>query len=85
MSNSPKNKIKLPKPAEPRTREIIQQLYAQESQKLANATYLEYVYGIDRENINKSLLSLNQEAAARNELDKAAQKELPNDSNQPQS
>lgn len=58
----------------PRTLDLIQKDYSELLAKAAQSQYLVYVHGKDLEQINQALVSVNQEAAARQVLDKEATK-----------
>lgn len=60
----------------PRSLEDIKKAYADAKTKLADANYLVFVYERESEAALKEMLSLNEEAAARNELDKKVKEEL---------
>jgi hypothetical protein len=76
-SRRPANKIRLPKvdaaPAEPRALADITADYNQAAVRLGQAVYQQFVFQQEAERLQDEMLALNQEAAARNELDKAAE------------
>jgi len=73
MKNFLKRK-KSPKPPEPRTIEDIQKVYTEILSKAAQIQYQVYVYKQELEKCNRDLVFINQEAAARQALDKASAK-----------
>lgn len=54
----------------PRSLDEIKKEYAELLSKAGNAQYLTYVYSKELEQVNGQLVKINQEAAARQELDK---------------
>lgn len=60
---------------EPRSTEEIQKAYGEELARAGQNQYLVHVYGRELEQANQRLLSLNQEAAARQELEAKAKAE----------
>lgn len=70
-------KATLPKPnPAPRALEEIQKDHNQASYEAGLAQYQVYIYTKDLEQKNQRLLNLNQEAAARDKLDKESKKEV---------
>ena len=65
-------KVKLP-PATPRQIEEIGKSYQEACNQAGQTQYQIYVHKQELERLNKVILSLNQEAAARNELNKKAE------------
>lgn len=65
------NKLKKPKANEPRQLADIEKENGELLAKTAQLQYLIYVYKLDLENLNKRLVSVNTEAAARKDLDAA--------------
>lgn len=64
--------------SEPRSREEIVKEYTEVQAKLGGAQYLKYVYERETEILGQQMLSLNQEADARQKLDAEAKaKETP--------
>lgn len=57
---------------EPRSMDEIQKEYKELLSKAGNAQYLVYVYSKELEQVNARLLSVNQEAGVRQELDRKA-------------
>lgn len=66
-------KTKIPNPPAPRSMDDIQKAYSEALSRAAQAQYLVFVHSRDLEQINEQLLSINQEAAARQKLDKESQ------------
>ena len=80
MANARK-RISLPKPKEPRTRDLIEQDYGRLVSQAGQCSYQVYVYTKDLERLNQEIESLNFEAANRKELDdKKKEQESKNDS-----
>lgn len=69
--SSKSSKVKIKKQA-PRPVEEINREFSDLIGKLGNANYLIYVYQKEAEALNKQILSLNQEAAERKNLDTQA-------------
>ena len=75
---SSKSRFKLPKsPSIPRTIEVLQQEAQKAMGELAQLTYQRFLYRERAQELNNLIKSLNQEAAARNELDKAKEAAKP--------
>lgn len=66
------------RPTPPRLIDDIKNEYNQLSAQAANAQYLVFVHSKELEQINGRLLQVNQEAAARQELDKKVAEETQN-------
>lgn len=66
FKNSSKKKVKAPAP---RSLDEITKDYTEQTYKAGQAQYAVFVHTKDLDQINQRLLSLNQEAAARNTLD----------------
>lgn len=62
---------------EPRQLDDIRKAYSELSAKAANAQYLVFIHTKELEQINGQLMYLNQEAAARQNLDTAAKADAP--------
>lgn len=62
----------VPSPQLPRTQEEIDKLYNKKANDAFTAQYQAFVYSKEAEKLNYELMQLNQEAAARKVLDKAA-------------
>lgn len=73
-----KNKKPYPTQTAPRALPDIEKAYQELLAKAAQAQYLAYVHNKDLEGLNEALVSVNQEAALRNELDRQAKKETEN-------
>jgi hypothetical protein len=72
-----KNKVAKVTQPEPRKIEDIQKSYSELLSKAAQTQYLVYVHSEELKNINQALVSVNQEAAARQSLDRAAEASKP--------
>jgi hypothetical protein len=74
-------KKKVPNPQAPRSLDDINQEYRELLVKVATAQYLVYIKNAEIEQLNRRLLEINQEGAARQELDKASEpkKEVKNE------
>lgn len=73
------DKIKRKEASEPRAMTEISKEAGDLTFKLGQARYQEYVYAQEVLRINRDILNLNQEAAARNSLDQQAKKDAPKD------
>jgi len=71
MKKSIKNFLKR-KSKEPRSMDEIKQVYAQLSQQAGQAQYLIHIHAKELKRLNDDLESVNNEAAARQELDRQA-------------
>ena len=71
-SRGPATKVKLASQPEPRQIEEITKEYGELTQKVGHTQYQVYVLTKEVEQINNRLMSINNEAAARNELNKKA-------------
>lgn len=79
FTNRMKEKFSLKqKAAPPRAKAEIGKEYSETIGKAGQTEYLVYVYSQELEQLNKKLLSLNQEAAARDVLDKEEAKKQSN-------
>jgi hypothetical protein len=70
-----RKKDAVPKVNVPRTMEEINKAYGEAVARAGQAQYLVFVHSKDLEQINEQLISLNQEAAARANLDKTKAEE----------
>jgi hypothetical protein len=66
------NKVKPAAPPEPRNMEAIMKQYGEQCNRAGALQYQIYALGLELEQINKDLVSVNNEAAARQKLDKEA-------------
>lgn len=71
--SSKPGKVKLPPPAPPRPMEEIAKAYQEVCNQAGQVQYQVFVHTQELERLNKVLISINQEAAARTELNKKAE------------
>lgn len=71
------NKSKPAPPPEPRAMELIMKQYGEQCNRAGALQYQIYALGLELEQINKELVSVNNEAAVRQKLDKEAADKQP--------
>lgn len=69
-SRGPATKVKLAPQPEPREIDVITKEYAELTQRAGHTQYQVHVLTKELENINARLININNEAAARNEINK---------------